>query len=639
LSGLVALVSREPERERRGRAALDRLRHDAAFADAGVDLEGAWLGACGRPGSFAVATSCKRGVAHDAAAVRLAAAVCGDVLNLAAMARELGVGDENPAAVALAAYERWGAGLFSRFEGCFALVVHDSVDGVTLAGCDPVGVGVVRAVRLGDDVLFASEAKAFLADSRFTAKLDLENWQTMVALGRLFNGKTLFAGVQGLPQGSHFRLEGGRLAVEGHWDPREHFGAELRGRAYVEHMAETVRELGAELFRDGPVLLPLTGGLDSRLVAASAPEGATPAALTFGRSTDPDVVRGRQIARVLGWEHRVVSHEAAYVADHAASTVWLAEGHLDPSLNLTGCAMRHFTAWPHFLSGLGGDLGRYHFLWARRLLPSWPLLRAGPREFEVLMLRDLLQSGVPFAYLADVFGNGAKEFLEVRRRELEPELARTRGLSNMKRLHLYEVREEVCHWRHTMVSGVWIAVRAPFLTRRFVAAVFSGADAEVIDDLARLRVIRTLKPHVAAVPWTLTHMPLPASEPVVRLLRQAAKLRRRGDLGDGEPPIGSGWRPRWGQPLRSALADRIYEYGDDRERWLRDESRSYVEQMLLSDRCLERGLVRRPGVQRLLDEQMRGASHSRALGQLLLIELWNRLFVDGDGWEGHGVAL
>jgi len=255
------------------------------------------------------------------------------------------------------------------------------------------------------------------------------------------------------------------------------------------------------------------------------------------------------------------------------------------------------------------------------------------------MLRDLLQTGVPFAYLADVFGSRSREFLEVRRQELEPELASTRGLSVMKRLHLYEIREEVCHWRHPMVSGVWIAVRAPFLTRRFVEAVFSGADCEVTDDLARLRVIRSLRPKVAAVPWTLTHMALPASESAVRLLRQAAKLRRRGDLRDGEPPIGSGWRPQWGRRLGAALAGRIYQYGDDRERWLRDASRSYVEQILLSDRCLERGLVRRPGVQRLLDEQVRGASHSRALGQLLLVELWNRQFVDGDGWDGHGVEL
>jgi asparagine synthase (glutamine-hydrolysing) len=61
-------------------------------------------------------------------------------------------------------------------------------------------------------------------------------------------------------------------------------------------------------------------------------------------------------------------------------------------------------------------------------------------------------------------------------------------------------------------------------------------------------------------------------------------------------------------------------------RWLDD-----VEQTLLDPRSIERGLFRRQAVEEIFHEQRAGAvDHSDRLWRLFNLELWQRIFVDGD---------
>ncbi|MBI4840476.1 MAG: asparagine synthetase B, partial [candidate division NC10 bacterium] len=93
--------------------------------------------------------------------------------------------------------------------------------------------------------------------------------------------------------------------------------------------------------------------------------------------------------------------------------------------------------------------------------------------------------------------------------------------------------------------------------------------------------------------------------------------------------------------LRRALAGLLPEetlhrpkmgFGVPIEHWLRHELRDLVTQTLLGRRCLERGYFRRETVQRLVDEHVQGTTNSQqVLWTLLMLELWHRTYVDGDG--------
>jgi asparagine synthase (glutamine-hydrolysing) len=70
-------------------------------------------------------------------------------------------------------------------------------------------------------------------------------------------------------------------------------------------------------------------------------------------------------------------------------------------------------------------------------------------------------------------------------------------------------------------------------------------------------------------------------------------------------------------------------------RWLREDLRALVEQVLLSQRCLDRGVFNTTAVKRVVDGHLnRGRNHTFLLMAMMIFELAQREFVDGDRYSG-----
>jgi asparagine synthase (glutamine-hydrolysing) len=89
--------------------------------------------------------------------------------------------------------------------------------------------------------------------------------------------------------------------------------------------------------------------------------------------------------------------------------------------------------------------------------------------------------------------------------------------------------------------------------------------------------------------------------------------------------------------LGNLLPDRILHrpkmgFGVPIDRWLRHELRDLLRDTLLSPRALGRGYFAAATVRRMVDEHVRGrASWHYLLWTLLMLELWHRTYIDGDG--------
>ena len=622
MNGLVAILSRDPAVLALGPAALGPVCGLEENRAGRSILGSAFLGVCGET-AFRDLTVVEPG--PDGPQHTLAAAVSGEIVNAAALRRELSLEpvDAFPARLALAAYERWGAGLFTHLEGVYCLVIRDFREDLTLAGVDPRGIGSLFAARVGDDVWLATEAKVFRRDPRFVTRMGDDSFAQMLTLGYLPSGGSLFAGVTGLPLGFHFEVRGKEIARVRHADDRDLCGGVLRGPAYLDHLEETITAIVAEAFAGEGVVFPLTGGLDSRLLAAALPADARPQSFTFGGPDDDDVRGGRSIAAARGLEYRRFELSSDYLATCAVMTVRISEGRLNPAANITGCLMENVSDKHDFVSGQGGEFGR-RFMKAVNLLPDRQLLLASRDAFVDLAVRRHYHPVLDLDELHALLGADGEAFYAAGREVERRAFAATEGLHNVDRLDLHGPELEFWESRPQLLfNRVWVGVRAPFHTQRWVAAVLAGAPSERIDDLARLRLIRRLDAHIAAVPWALTHLLLPVSEPVLLGLRQAARLR---------PAVGR--LPQWLRASAGAVGARVkarlYSHGEQRELWIRTGAHDYLAKVLLSPRCLERGLFREQGVRRLLDEQLAGAERSHGLGQLLNVELWQRQVVDGD---------
>jgi asparagine synthase (glutamine-hydrolysing) len=67
------------------------------------------------------------------------------------------------------------------------------------------------------------------------------------------------------------------------------------------------------------------------------------------------------------------------------------------------------------------------------------------------------------------------------------------------------------------------------------------------------------------------------------------------------------------------------------DRWFRGDWSGYIRDLLLSDRCRQRGIFRPGYVARMVDLHDRGRDLDGRLWALISFELWCRTFLDGDG--------
>jgi asparagine synthase (glutamine-hydrolysing) len=64
------------------------------------------------------------------------------------------------------------------------------------------------------------------------------------------------------------------------------------------------------------------------------------------------------------------------------------------------------------------------------------------------------------------------------------------------------------------------------------------------------------------------------------------------------------------------------------DEWLRGELADFARDVLLSRQALERGMLRRDGIERLLGDHVAHGNLGKEVFMLLVLELWNRAFLD-----------
>jgi hypothetical protein len=673
MSGLVALITTRPDRAKLGREALALLRHLPSHKVVELQGPGVWLGATGRDGTCFAASAAQRapgpapadGPADTRASAgsrgrgAVAAVVCGTIVGAPALGRELGVDATNLAALVLAAYERGGLHGLQHLDGAYAyaLLLQSGEGTRLLAGGDPCAVMRVTAVDLGRDSMLATEAKAFLAHPSFTAALDEEAAVQLLYLGYLLDGRSPFAGALATTLGTVLDVRDGHTRMRRLWDVRDDLGA-TSGRAYLESIAHAMVGIGRDVFagddrRTAPsgIVLPLTGGLDSRLLAAATPPGARPDAFTFGDGRSDDVVLARRIADARGFSHVAVPFDAGYLTRTAAATVWLSEGRLNPTANLTGFLMNGFAARTAFVSGVGGEIGR-HLGKTRLMWPDQALLHAEGDTFVRLFLNRMRASTLGTQATERLLGPVLHRHLAGFEEEFSRILAQTDGLHPIDRVDVYVAtqRSPQITVPGLALAELYLGVHAPFFTRRWLTAALAGAPGERRDDLARLRLISMIDARVARIPWTLTHLPLPASESLLGALRGASwaawrvqrctRSGRAGSSRSGTSPAAEAAGGCGATDARRAAAgarravgrvkELVYDHGERRGDWLRGDSWGFVEDLLLHSNLGERGLIDSATAASLLIAQRKGADNTWIIGALMNLELWHRLFVQRD---------
>lgn len=170
--------------------------------------------------------------------------------------------------VILALYERFGLdGLLERLNGMFAIVIVDTRRGVVHLVRDRVGIKPLYWVQCGATVLFASEAKAFLAHPAFTPEIDPAQVDELLAFRYIAGEATLLKGVRQVAPGHRLTITAEGITQSRYWNIPDTDKLQLSREEAIDRLDHLLRgSVQSQLRSDVPVGCQLSGGIDSSLV-------------------------------------------------------------------------------------------------------------------------------------------------------------------------------------------------------------------------------------------------------------------------------------------------------------------------------------------------------------------------------------
>lgn len=263
----------------------------------------------------------------------------GEVFNYKEMRRDLVARGhrfrtESDTEVIVHGYEEYGPDLWGRLNGQFAIALWDCRRYRLWLVRDRFGILPLHYARLGDRLLFASEAKALFAGGRLAPRFDALGLAQVFTRWSATPPATAFAGVESVRPGTALEIGTDLAAREVvYWRPRivpdpdlARLSLDEAAEALGAKMTESVR---LRLRADVPVGSYLSGGVDSGVVAAlgcrARPGGLNSFSVRFADPAYDETAEQRLAAAALGTRHSEILCSAADIAGNLREVVWHCE--------------------------------------------------------------------------------------------------------------------------------------------------------------------------------------------------------------------------------------------------------------------------------------------------------------------------
>lgn len=226
-------------------------------------------------------------------------------------------------------YEEHGLEMFEHLRGEFAFLLWDARAERLIAARDRFGVKPLCLARVGDRLLFASEAKGLFA-AGVPARWDRVSLLQALSLHYVLPGRTLFAGVEQLEPGCAWVVERSGTRRLRYWALSARAGeAAPLGDPVAEVRKRLEEAVHLRLRSDVPLACALSGGLDSSAVATiAARAGSLPPCFTVQFEGGPaeELLCAQEVAKAIGAPLHVVAPSARVLLEALPDAVERAEG-------------------------------------------------------------------------------------------------------------------------------------------------------------------------------------------------------------------------------------------------------------------------------------------------------------------------
>ncbi|MFH1747348.1 MAG: asparagine synthase (glutamine-hydrolyzing) [Planctomycetota bacterium] len=225
-------------------------------------------------------------------------------------------------------YERDGVDCFAQLAGMFAIAIWDENRGELLLARDRMGKKPLTYARIGDQLHFASEAKAILSLPGVRPELDLQSLHRYLLFQYVPAPHSIYKGFSKLMPGTYLRMAAGtpnQQEPQAYWripQPEPFRGTYADARQRLDELLTAAVQ--KRLIADVPLGAFLSGGIDSSIVVALMHRlGVSPIrtfSIGFTDTRYDETVFARQVADRFGTEHHqhTVTPQAREVLDTLA---------------------------------------------------------------------------------------------------------------------------------------------------------------------------------------------------------------------------------------------------------------------------------------------------------------------------------
>ena len=521
-------------------------------------------------------------------------------------------------------YEQYGLDFVQHLRGMFALVIWDAGQQRLVIARDRAGKKPFY-YRVEDGRLaFASELKALLQIPDIPRTLNRQAVLQFLTLQYVPHPHCILEGFSKLPPATIGVLENGQLKLHTYWSAP--FDQPDFSRSTVDHWREELDATLSEAVRlrlrsDVPLGAFLSGGIDSTVICGLMQTQLDRPVQTFSIGFPVAAFDERAFARQAS-QHLGTQHHEAVVTPDALSILPKLIWHYDepfgdssaiPTMYLSRMTREHVTV---ALTGDAGDelfcgYDRYRAVkltgmtdfvpkWARRFassvisrLPSSVDHRSFRRRLKRLL--ESLAQDPERRYLnwITIFNSSRLEWL------VTPELWALAVQDDpatciFDAYRKFPKRDFVTR---TMATDLQTYLPCDILTKVDIASMAASLecrcpmlDHKVIELAARMPI---------EVKQTLKQSKKVLTETFRRLIPQDIQTRKK--MGFGVPI----------------------------DHWFRAELKPLLHDILLSPRCLQRGLLNEQAVRQLVEEHTSCRfDHAYRLWNLLCLELWQRMYLD-----------
>jgi len=537
--------------------------------------------------------------------------------------------------VLLALYRESGVRCVEALDGMFAFGIWDETRQRLVLARDHLGQKPLFYRVFPDGIAFASEIKAFLSAGIAEPRPDLAALSDYISLRFLPGDATLLAEVRKLPAAHILVWERGVLRVDRYWQLS--FTEKWPGDektltdALDQRLDATVRE---HTISDVQVGTFLSGGIDSSLMTALTAADAPDPVPTFSIGVVEQDFNELPFARLVAEQYRTDHHEEVVHADlvHLVpDMVWHLEEPADPFgvgvFLASRLAARHVKV---VLSGDGGDelfAGYDRFAGSRYV--DW--LRIIPAPLRRTVVRRMIER------FPDSFSY--KSLAQKMRWANEMSLVRG-GARYAEAVSFLRFPEPAKQQLFTPEARATIGGRD---SRERILEHFESSHADsMIDRMLYTDLMTRIPDHLLAIVdrMAMAHG-LEVRPPLLehRMVKYAAAIPDRFKLkGTRLKHI---LREVASRHLPPSLIDRPKQgFGFPLAYWMRETLKPVLDDALATSRFVAAGVFDRDYVSALITEHATGRrDHNFRLWIFLNLEIWYRIFIEGEGRESVATWL